>query len=118
MNKHTSKISLKTSQYLKRKRRSNTMISSQSDRPRLLVSRSNKHIFAQIILWGKVLAAASDLWTSQGTKSQKAFAVGQALAAKAIQASVTTVAFDRNGYLYHWRVKQLAEWARSWWLVF
>jgi len=61
MNKLTSKSVQKTTQYLKRKRRTNRMVVSQTDRPRLLVNRSNKHIFAQIILGGVVLVAASDL---------------------------------------------------------
>ncbi len=88
-------------------------------RPRLSVFRSNKEIYAQVIddTSGKTLAAASsrdkDLSDAKGTKSEIATAVGKALADKAIKAGVETVAFDRGGYLYHGRVKSLAEGARE-----
>lgn len=88
-------------------------------RPRLSVFRSNKEIYAQVIddTNGKTLAAASSrdkiLSDANGTKSDIAAAVGKALAEKAIKAGVETVAFDRGGYLYHGRVKSLAEGARE-----
>ena len=89
------------------------------ERPRLSVFRSNKEIYAQVIddTSGKTLAAASSrdktLSDAKGTKSDIAAAVGKALAEKAIKAGVDTVAFDRGGYLYHGRVKSLAEGARE-----
>jgi large subunit ribosomal protein L18 len=92
-----------------------------SERPRLNVFRSDKHIYAQVIddLSGHTLAAASDIdadgrsTMSDGTKSDKAKLVGQLVAERARQAGVTKVVFDRGGYQYHGRVKALAEAARE-----
>ena len=92
-------------------------VSGTAERPRLAVFRSNLGISAQLIddLAGKTLAAAS--WQHaeevQGTKSEQAKEVGKLLAANAKQAGVETVVFDRGGYLYHGRVKALAEGARE-----
>ena len=83
------------------------------------VFRSNKEIYAQIIddTTGKTLAAASSkdkaLSKAKGTKTEIANAVGKAIAEKAAKAGVEQVAFDRGGYLYHGRVKSLAEGARE-----
>ena len=109
----------KTRRYLRRKHRSNVISKTTSDRPRLVVNRSNVHIYAQIIdhAW-KVLARADDKAIKKGTKSEKAFQVGEAIAKAAEKAKVTEVVFDRNGFLFHGRVKQVAEWARSWGLAF
>lgn len=75
---------------------------------------------AQIIARdGTVIAVASDLTLKvKGTKSEVAFAVWEALAKAAVAKKCETVVFDRNGFLYHGRVKQLAEGARAWWLNF
>lgn len=86
--------------------------------PRLSVFRSNKEIYAQLIddVSGKTLAAASSMdkgLAKEGTKSDVAKAVGMALAKKACEAGVEQCAFDRGGYLYHGRVKALAEGARE-----
>ena len=67
---------------------------------------------------GKVLAFASSLKIKKGTKSEKAFAVGEEIAKNAVKAGLDKIVFDRNGYLYHGRVKQLAEGARAWGLDF
>ena len=87
-----------------------------SARPRLSVFRSNKEIYAQIIddNEGKTLVAASskDL-DAKGTKSEVAVQVGKAVAEKAKEAGIGAVAFDRGGYLYHGRIKSLAEGARE-----
>jgi ribosomal protein L18 len=64
-----------------------------------------------------VVACAYDTWI-EGTKKEKAFAVWKAVASLAKSNWVTEVVFDRNWYLYHWRVAQVAEWARQEWLVF
>ncbi len=87
-------------------------------RPRLAVYRSNKAIYCQLIddSQGVTLAAASSRdegFSASGTKSEVAKAVGQALAQRATEANVSTVVFDRGGYLYHGRVKALAEGARE-----
>ena len=103
---------------LKIKRRVRGKLSGTSDRPRLSVFRSNKQIYAQIIddSNGRTLASASSL-TKEGAKSQpkleQASAVGAMIAEQAKSAGVSNVVFDRNGYLFHGRVKQLANAARE-----
>jgi large subunit ribosomal protein L18 len=84
----------------------------------LSVYRSNKGIYAQIIddVTGKTIVSASSLskdFAAAGTKSEQSVAVGKAVAAKAVAAGIKDVVFDRNGYLYHGRVKSLAEGARE-----
>ena len=93
-------------------------ISGSSERPRLSVYRSNKGIYAQIIddVTGKTIVSASSLskdFAATGNKSDQSVAVGKAVAAKAVAAGIKDVVFDRNGYLYHGRVKSLAEGARE-----
>ena len=93
-------------------------ISGSAERPRLSVFRSNKGIYAQIIddVAGKTLVSASSLskdFTSEGSKGEQSVAVGKLIAEKAKAAGIDAVVFDRNGYLYHGRVKQLAEGARE-----
>jgi large subunit ribosomal protein L18 len=86
------------------------------ERPRLSVFRSNKQIYAQVIddVHGKTLAAASSKnFTDKMTNVEKSTLVGKALAEKALQAGISAVVFDRNGYLYHGRVKGLADGARE-----
>ena len=85
------------------------------ERPRLSVFRSNKQIYAQVINdeIGKTLASASSLGMEVMPKVQQAEKVGELIAQKALEAGVTAVVFDRNGYLYHGRVKQLADAARK-----
>jgi large subunit ribosomal protein L18 len=88
-----------------------------AERPRLVVFRSNRGIAAQLVDdgAGKTLAAASSLHVrnAKGTKSDQAAAVGKLLAENAKKAGVKGVVFDRGGYLYHGRVKALAEAARE-----
>lgn len=93
-------------------------ISGTADRPRLTVFRSNKEIYAQIIddVKGVTLASASSRKVEdahKGNKTDQAAFVGKEIAEKAKNAGVTVVVFDRNGYRYHGRVKQLAESARE-----
>jgi large subunit ribosomal protein L18 len=94
-------------------------IAGTKECPRLSVFRSNKQIYAQIIddVAGQTLAAASSLEKAiekaKGNKSEIAKLVGKALAGKAVAAGITEVSFDRGGYLYHGRVKSLAEGARE-----
>ena len=93
-------------------------VSGTAQKPRLAVFRSNSEIYAQIIddTKGVTLVAASsrdkDLKAS-GTKTERAKQVGEAIAKKALAAGIETVSFDRGGYLYHGRVKSLAEGARE-----
>ena len=94
-------------------------ISGTAERPRLCVFRSNKEIYAQLVddQNGTTITAASsrdkEISGSEGTKTETAKLVGKAVAEKAIKAGVEAVVFDRGGYLYHGRVKQLAEGARE-----
>jgi large subunit ribosomal protein L18 len=120
-------MSIKNKKELRRfkiKHRIRKQISGTVERPRLTVFRSNKEIFAQIVndVAGVTLAAAStmskDIEIGKITKIEQAKLVGQAIAKKAIEAGVTSVVFDRNGYLYHGRVKALADAAREGGLIF
>ena len=79
------------------------------------VFRSNKGIYVQVIddLAGSTLVAASSKGLEGGTKSEVAAKVGAAIAKKALEKGITTVVFDRNGYLFHGRVKSLADAARE-----
>jgi large subunit ribosomal protein L18 len=84
--------------------------------PRLTVFRSNKQIYAQIVddLTGKTLASASSLkMEEKAPKKEIAAKVGELVAKNAQKTGITTVVFDRNGYLYHGRVKELADAARK-----
>lgn len=99
------------------------VVSGISTRPRLSVFRSNKEIYAQLIddENGKTLLATSSRDKEanfSGSNIEIANAVGKALAEKAISNGITVVTFDRGGYLYHGRVKSLAEGARSAGLIF
>jgi large subunit ribosomal protein L18 len=103
---------------LRRHRRVRGKIRGTADRPRVLVFRSNRGIFAQLVDddAGKTLAAASwlDLPKSfKGDKTEQAAEVGKRLAEAGKKAGVETVIFDRGGYLYHGRVKALADGARE-----
>jgi large subunit ribosomal protein L18 len=101
---------------LRIKRRVRGKISGNTERPRLSVYRSNKQIYAQVIddTTGRTLASASSVKLDGALpKIDQAAAVGKAIAEAAKAAGIETVVFDRNGYLYHGRVKQLAEAARE-----
>lgn len=100
------------------KRRVRGKISGSSELPRLSVYKSNKEIYAQLIddNSGKTLASASSREKgveANGTKSEVSAAVGKAIAAKAIAAGIENIVFDRNGFVYHGRVKALADGARE-----
>lgn len=101
------------------KKRIRKIISGTAERPRLSVFRSNKQIYVQLVndLEGTTLLAISSLEKAisekEGNKSEQAAKVGKVLAEKALAAGIKEVVFDRNGYLYHGRVKQLADAARE-----
>lgn len=90
-------------------------IKGTAERPRLNVFRSNKQIYAQVIndLTGTTLASASSLGMEKMPKQQQAQKVGELVAEKAKAVGIESVVFDRNGYLYHGRVKELADAARK-----
>lgn len=100
------------------KMRVRKIVSGSAERPRMSIFRSNKEIYAQLIddTQGVTLLATSskakDIAAATGTKTEKAALVGKLIAEKAIAAGINAVVFDRNGYLYHGRVKQLADAAR------
>ncbi|GAA4280862.1 50S ribosomal protein L18 [Gaetbulibacter aestuarii] len=101
------------------KNRIRKIVSGTEARPRLTVFRSNKEIYAQVVddNTGNTIAAASsrdkEIKTAKANKTEVAALVGKAVAEKALKAGVETIAFDRGGYLYHGRVKSLAEGARE-----
>ncbi len=105
----------------RRKLRIRRKISGTAEQPRLSVFRSLKHIYAQVVddVAGTTIAHASTLskdvkgQASESTKSDSAKMVGQAIAAQLKSKGVKKVVFDRNGYLYHGRIKALAEGARE-----
>lgn len=105
----------------RRKRRVRKRISGTTEQPRLRVSRSTKHIYAQIIddESGRTLAAASSQdkelrgETAYGGNKDSAQAIGKAIATRAIAAGVTQITFDRGSYKYHGRVAALADAARE-----
>lgn len=104
---------------LRIKKRIRKVVSGTAERPRMSVFRSNKEIYAQLIddTSGKTLIATSsrdkEVASKKGTKIEKSVMVGKLAAEKAKESGITTVAFDRNGYLYHGRVKAVAEGARE-----
>lgn len=96
-------------------RRIRKKINGTATRPRLVVFRSNKGIYAQVIddQVGRTLFAASSKEVTATTKIEQANAVGKLIATKALEGGITTILFDRGGYLYHGRIKALAEGARG-----
>lgn len=100
---------------IKIKYRVRNKISGTAARPRMSVFRSNKQIYVQIINdeTGTTLAAASSLGMEAMPKKEQAAKVGETIAKKALEAGIETVVFDRNGYLYHGRVKEVADGARN-----
>jgi large subunit ribosomal protein L18 len=105
----------------RRKRAIRKRIAGTAERPRLSVFRSNSHIYVQAIddVTHQVLAAASDLEKEVAAraagkkKSERAKLVGQTIAGRLKSKNVVQVVFDRNGYIYHGRIKQVAEGARE-----
>jgi large subunit ribosomal protein L18 len=112
----------KAERRLKRQSRVRKKIQGSPEMPRLCVFRSNKHVYAQIIddTDGRTLAEASSLSkefpsdsASLGGNKKGAALVGDAIARRALERGIKKVAFDRNGFLYHGRVKSLSEAARA-----
>jgi large subunit ribosomal protein L18 len=99
------------------KHRIKKIISGTASKPRLSVFRSNKEIYAQLVddVNGVTITSVSsrDKEITATSKTEASAAVGKAIAEKATKAGITTIAFDRNGYLYHGRVKVLADAARE-----
>lgn len=109
-------MSVKSNRRLRIKAHIRHKVSGTAQKPRLTVFRSNAQIYAQVIddVKGATLASASSLGIKEKmTKTEQAAKVGALVAKAAQEAGITTVIFDRNGYLYHGRVKQLADAARE-----
>ncbi len=104
---------------LRIKHRIRKIVAGTPERPRMTVFRSSKEIYVQLIddHAGKTVVAASSLDKTladqKATKTEQAKMVGKLVAQKAVESGITEVVFDRNGYLYHGRVKSLAEAARE-----
>ena len=120
-NKHTA---TRTRSRLRRQMRGRKKVHGTAERPRLVVTRSSKHISVQVVddLVGKTLASAStmeaDVRSTTGDKTAKAKKVGEIVAERAKAAGVDEVVFDRAGNKYHGRVAALADGARSGGLTF
>ncbi|HET9871967.1 MAG TPA: 50S ribosomal protein L18 [Propionibacteriaceae bacterium] len=116
---HRKSTAKKTASRLRRQLRGRKRIFGGPERPRLVVSKSSKHILAQVIddTRGMTLASAStmeaDLRVSTGDKTAKAKQVGENLAARAKAVGIENVVFDRAGHKYHGRIAALADGARS-----
>ena len=120
-NKHTAD---RQASRLRRQKRGRKKVNGTAERPRLVITRSPKHITAQVVddLVGKTLASAStiesDLRSVEGDKTAKARKVGELVAERAKAAGVESVVFDRAGHKYHGRVAALADGAREGGLAF
>ena len=113
MIKKASRTSIRVKKHLKLRNK----FSGTAERPRLAVYRSNNHIYAQVIddLKGHTLVASSTrmLGLEKTNDVAAAIAVGEAVAKKAIEAGIEAVVFDRGGYVYHGKIKALADAARE-----
>jgi len=122
--KHQRRLSARASSRLRRQIRGRKKITGTAERPRLVVTRSSKHITAQVVddLVGKTLVSAStlegDLRAFDGDKTAKAKKVGELVAARAKEQGVESVVFDRSGNKYHGRIAALADGAREGGLTF
>ena len=109
----------KVNRRFKIKKRIRKIVNGTAERPRMTVFKSNKQIYVQLVddTQGVTLVSASsrekDFDKTKMTKTEQAAKVGKLIAEKALKAGIETVVFDRNGYLYHGRVKSLAEAARE-----
>lgn len=118
---HIKIVSIKERRRDRRKTHIRMRVTGSAERPRLSVFRSAKHIYAQAIddRTGTVLAAASDLEAgvsnAGGDKDKRGVArlVGEAVGKKLLEKNINAVVFDRNGYVYHGRIKEVADGARA-----
>ncbi len=119
----TKKTPLKVRKRLRNKARLRKKLMGTKERPRLVVFRSQKHIYAQIVddISRAVMASANTVSKKQkieGKKCEQAKVIGQKIAEIALKNHIKKVVFDRNGFIYHGRVKALAQGARAGGLVF
>ncbi len=122
--KHQRHLSARAKSRLRRQIRGRKKVAGTAERPRLVVTRSSKHITVQVVddLVGKTLVSAStlegDLRSFDGDKTAKAKKVGELVAARAKERGVESVVFDRAGNKYHGRIAALADGAREGGLTF
>ena len=103
-----------TRRYLRKKHRINTAIKTTATLPRVIINKSNMYILAQVVqLDGTVVAHVWDKKVDGATKTEKSFNAGKELAISIKKLKISGVAFDRNGYLYHGRVKAFADGLRE-----
>ena len=105
----------KVERRIKIKYRVRKRVTGTAERPRMSVFRSNKQIYVQVIndLTGTTIVSASSLGMESMPKMEQAAKVGELVAKKTVEAGISSVVFDRNGYLYHGRVKEVADAARK-----
>lgn len=109
-----NKLQEKIRKYLRRKNKVNSKIKNLTPDFRLIVERSNLYVKAQVLdLAGKVVAVVSDKGANGATKSERAASAGEAFAATLKEKGVEKITFDRNGYLYHGRIKAFADGLRK-----
>lgn len=110
-----NKLKNKERKYQRRKFKTNSQTKATNCWIRLLINRTNMYIWAQV-LWtdGKVLLDMNDKKISWDTKSARAEALWVEVAKVLKEKGIEQITFDRNGFLYHWRVKSVAEWLRKW----
>ena len=110
-----NKLLEKQRKYLRRKQRVNTQVKGANPEYRVIVSRSLMYVTADVVSAdGKVVATCSDKWAAWKTKSERAENAGVVFADVLKSKNIKAVAFDRNGYLYHGRVKAFADGLRKW----
>jgi large subunit ribosomal protein L18 len=113
----SKKTAIKDTARMKKKASIRRHLNGTTERPRLCVFRSARHIYAQVIddTKGETIASAStlDVEGQKGANKNSAHAIGMEVAKRAMTKSIKAVVFDRNGYLYHGRVKALADGARE-----
>ena len=107
--------STKSERRARRHLRVRKRVSGNPERPRLVVFRSLKHIYAQLVddSTGRTLVTVSDLTIEEGKKIERSSAVGKAIAVRAKELGIARVVFDRAGYRYHGRIKAVADGARE-----
>ncbi|HRN86254.1 MAG TPA: 50S ribosomal protein L18 [Candidatus Dojkabacteria bacterium] len=110
----------KTDRRNRRKLKIRNRVIGTMERPRLSVYKTNQHIYAQLVddSNSQTLMATSDVKLEKGTKSEKAKLVGESLAKLAQAKKITKVVFDRNGFKFHGRIKELAQGAKDGGLIF
>lgn len=109
-----NKLLEKQRKYLRRKQRVNTQVKGTNPEYRVIVSRSLLHVTANVVAAdGRVVATCSDKWAAGATKTERAENAGVAFADVLKSKKISAVAFDRNGYLYHGRVKAFADGLRK-----